>query len=129
MRSDPEDLHLPPQKNCTAEYARLAKDVEKLKEQQLEEWYEQNQYGCRDNDEIYNLVQKEHAYTWHIEECIETLHNWIDLDETELAFKFITHADEYKMLNDSFANILDYLDNTKDLTSKQQQVKDYLRRP
>lgn len=76
--------------------------------------------------QIWRLVDGEHAYIDHIEECIELLHDWIMLDETELAFKFITNADEYKMLNDSFENIIDYLDNTQDLTTKQQQVKNFL---
>lgn len=117
MRSYPEDLHLPPQENCTAEYARLAKDVKKLQQKQLEEWYKECRYGY---DQIIDIE--------NIQQCIDLLYDWIGLDETQSAFKLLQSAEEYQRIKDCIKDIIKYLEDNKDidLSSKQLKVKEFL---
>lgn len=117
-----KSLYLPALDNCTAEYAKLVKDVEKLNEKQYEHWRKQN--SGLTIKEIYAQAEQNE----NIEECIDLLYDWIKLDKTQLAFKLIENADEYKRISDCIKHIIKYLENINDvdLSYKQQQVKNFL---
>lgn len=117
-----KSLYLPRTDNCTSEYAKLVRDVEKLNEKQYDNWCKQN--NKMSVMEIY--AQADHVN--HIEDCIDLLYDWINLDQTELAFKLIEHAEQYKRISDCIKNIIYYLENSQadNLTYKQLKVKNFL---